>query len=1531
MLRYALRLLGLAQAQVKQLLHVLRRGYLHRLHRDLEAQVRLGSGGEDAKTARFFSAGLYPSHIRLCRLGASQTGYSAVKESEAGRMSPEVLQAVAAEVEAVEALVRRVPVLHHADPSADRWLTSSAARSAVRERRVPCAGGGLSVMMSSAGVPTSEWEGAPVSPAPEKATNFLAVTPEAQQEARGGPSSTVTILSKALTMCRQLRRSLKGTKTMFQIACLLDDVVVTWLPAPLYSDLARREGPWAARDGREFATLLQLLVNCADEYTAVCLSTVSNAESHAARVVTHGLLAIAFYQCLRLCPSDAPKDAVVLSKMLRGYGLPTRTRSEPPQTFAEITASMALTRPAVAQARAAVCLYLSEMESATTETVFNMPPGNKAESFSELNEDDPTFEFIDRYIRECGIRGYDSRPPTADAYEDAQGGRGRRGGWSSSGLAKVENRALYLCLSIDEIPGDLRGSAPRTLLLLRDFVFRYQLGVGYVPPGSGGGEGCVPPERRELEWSFQCDDKKRKATVTVTLGGKERGVSRRRYPFTAADPRSYGLRDASGALIVRPASEDDVLHSKELPTFSSQLTEEDAEVLVSYMTAPYVSIPLILNFFARDRLGALFNVELQALLRLVLFAPGVYAPLTAGGAVRTAPCERHLLATDRGLLISELEAAPAASLGPLCALLHSAEDLLHGSYGSVYAQLLCYLTKLASHVLDYMRSPGLQCVEGEDLALHDRALEKWLLKVAVPRIDTWLDAAVAANDKQAAVRLHEHRAMVAWPCSTLDATSAGRLLASVAYCQIYSASGVGAADSPNEEEKADTSRAMSESDKLLAAQVSDAELELQKHGVVREAGSTAPTEGEAAGLQVSDQELFWLMQSKRRAFVAFLCDDSAKGRLDAEKTLGMAIRTVSEDPGVTWRMGTGGFADGPSTAEWAGDAGDRYLVKAYDESMQFVLRAQEFEICFKKSNIKPVPERLALHLDYQIKFGRTRPHSATTSSKEHVQRVLTLEGERRYLVSGWQALPTATDLLSLPGAPLLKKVGGAFEVAYGGQYFGGPGRVYAYGQQPPSDVAWLSDVLDPLLFAALTTEPKGGRGAQEWAEVPGLPETRAASLEWLLPSQRVPAETTQVVLLCLVASSLKDAHTRRWPDNTRPWWIEIRLSRVLHCLDAYVIDAHGRRAYPRHVYASDSRFSLCGLTSSLASRYYPPSQVAQYATASGESASLLQPPWGYHTQPSTCGCNVVIEEPPDVASRRLGRVLVPTSILTGLLPAALVEAFEFWQEQHGQGDMHGERASTSTDESFFVYSLRVTAVPGGEPTVVRTEKASKLRRILVNLTDFVPGSAAAEIVRLLTRIEQLSHILAWTEASADGASDDWARSPPVPVLVELPRLRARFEVRAEGDQYRLHSLDRAGRHVLPNQSEGTMRPSLLDGIHGLLCGGDSGARELMVANHNRVRPTFSFCPLSHFSVPLPNRRWEANCASRVYTFEVHASNSSFVFNSLGATLYFAFCKLLARCYEEAFSAIDACVTDMRLSPDEYEMLVRFNALPSPLP
>ena len=63
-----------------------------------------------------------------------------------------------------------------------------------------------------------------------------------------------------------------------------------------------------------------------------------------------------------------------------------------------------------------------------------------------------------------------------------------------------------------------------------------------------------------------------------------------RAPPTGGDP--------STLLGVKVATEDDILHVRHLPDFGGALSARDCELMLQYLTAPYLRIPLLLRFFS---------------------------------------------------------------------------------------------------------------------------------------------------------------------------------------------------------------------------------------------------------------------------------------------------------------------------------------------------------------------------------------------------------------------------------------------------------------------------------------------------------------------------------------------------------------------------------------------------------------------------------------------------------------------------------------------------------------------------------------------------------------------------------------------------------------------------------------------------------------------------------------------------------------------------------------------------------------------
>ena len=58
------------------------------------------------------------------------------------------------------------------------------------------------------------------------------------------------------------------------------------------------------------------------------------------------------------------------------------------------------------------------------------------------------------------------------------------------------------------------------------------------------------------------------------------------------------------------------------------LGQHDAELLLSYLTVPYLRVPLVVSFFATDdRIHSLQSHKLQLLFEAALFEPGHHLPL----------------------------------------------------------------------------------------------------------------------------------------------------------------------------------------------------------------------------------------------------------------------------------------------------------------------------------------------------------------------------------------------------------------------------------------------------------------------------------------------------------------------------------------------------------------------------------------------------------------------------------------------------------------------------------------------------------------------------------------------------------------------------------------------------------------------------------------------------------------------------------------------------------------------------------------
>ena len=157
----------------------------------------------------------------------------------------------------------------------------------------------------------------------------------------------------------------------------------------------------------------------------------------------------------------------------------------------------------------------------------------------------------------------------------------------------------------------------------------------------------------------------------------------------------------------QPFTEEDILFSTSLPNFGRALAEDEAERFFSFLTAPHIAIPLLLDFIADGRVGVLMQTRVQAILEDVLFDPLRHAPPPAQGALddpifAMVPGDKsvreELLGTPHGTLQNEIQHTPEALLRPLLKLCTAALALGVADVSSPFAPLFLFLVRIAAHV-----------------------------------------------------------------------------------------------------------------------------------------------------------------------------------------------------------------------------------------------------------------------------------------------------------------------------------------------------------------------------------------------------------------------------------------------------------------------------------------------------------------------------------------------------------------------------------------------------------------------------------------------------------------------------------------------------------------------------------------------------------------------------------------------------------------------------------------------------------------
>jgi len=174
------------------------------------------------------------------------------------------------------------------------------------------------------------------------------------------------------------------------------------------------------------------------------------------------------------------------------------------------------------------------------------------------------------------------------------------------------------------------------------------------------------------------------------------GLSKPRAPLSGADP--------SNLVGEKVETEDDVLHIKSLPTFEGRISPRQTELLLQYLTVPYLRIPLVLQFFAcQEHIAALGCEQLQEVLDACLFEPGQWqADYAKEVPAVVPPPKRSHLATPCGLLFNELVRSPYNIMASLEKMLDLMLEHDTGRYSESSSPTILYVVRLVVQVESFI-------------------------------------------------------------------------------------------------------------------------------------------------------------------------------------------------------------------------------------------------------------------------------------------------------------------------------------------------------------------------------------------------------------------------------------------------------------------------------------------------------------------------------------------------------------------------------------------------------------------------------------------------------------------------------------------------------------------------------------------------------------------------------------------------------------------------------------------------------------
>jgi hypothetical protein len=995
--------------------------------------------------------------------------------------------------------------------------------------------------------------------------------------------------------------------------------------------------------------------------------------------------------------------------------------------------------------------------------------------------------------------------------------------------------------------------------------------------------------------------------------------SAERSKLSAADPTNI-INSCSDKVLkgkgkpISVATEDDILHltASELPTFGHVLSPSDSERFLQFLTVPYIRIPLVLDFFANGdpgRLSALKTKSLQMIVDAALFEPGLWKPADYTPTIEEIPILEEtklhaLLATPLGSMFNEIAKSPDVLTDCVIKILDRALDMDVGKYAknSASGPMILYSIRLAVRVEGYLkfalehctkpgipRPRGLESVDTKKVGEQLQKIRTILDTQAFRILEYWIEPS-RIKDVNIACLVHAHLIYLFKNKNydEFDIRVVSVLLSSQVYLTINN---------------------------RFSNQVYD-----DLHD------SSDPTKPPPS-IQIAQSEIFDILQSQRYHVLKYMRVHPEQ----ADEAMEAVVRVAT---------GTGARqlpAKSPSLQKrhWNTirhpTCYGRFVPDTEDEKLR------------DGSYRKPLPhqtfEQWMLHVTTKVVGTEVNVQLSDFTLQNHKMHLLDpkILNHKDFALVKNTACKDASDLACAEVMHTTNRY-----------WWRLVGRRYDVQSWAPDERNYHK--MKGVLHQKKTRKfPSNLKSGEAW-----IAQTLKDKIGLLLPevSLYMTSDDVSNEPFCELAGWIENPKNANSQTNFTHTLKEVVVWQHPPVIEIYNLKEHGRRLL--RVLEYTSNMSLC--LHEVPGEPYPDRVSGILSLSAGIPMTTV------HPAPSLIVTRSL--------SSRLGwQTLIPDRFLAGMLPTALLEIYDFWQgeddcligyerevmlsvddDDDGDGESGVSKEINTSggatrlyvkvlkaddfDKHGFGNSSAVSVVERVpvERTTPEVEQRDSNRKAhtLLNILTAPPASLLKRLGMLISRLDNLSHVLVWSETKLTNSASSSDQACSIDVI-ELPRVKLSFKAKRVETisgkvEHRMYSNDHDGLYISTSSESREVAERLLGNVaHFIVL--QNADNDLFVLIPGCALPRRLHQDGSHLSVQIildrRNQEWIANMGEiRCYLYPVHNCRAFLMTPSLASSMYLMVLYFITGAYQDVFRMVDSCVSE-DLSPEELQI---FNQL-----